>query len=225
MRNAGWNTRYPGRCGARMNVSKNQLVCARCHLTGLASGIDWIAQSSADSGTASCSVAARTDAIARRHRRHRPAIAPPTGRDAHAAMAGDRSCGRRPSLPGDGRATSGVDDDARRSGDDLADHRRVIEAIGAKRPQDVVHRLGRTRDQEPPEVCGSASSARVVASMIAVDLVAIACPVAARRAGHQPESRPARPRRATAARDRTRSRRRRRRRGKSPADVRGGRSR
>ena len=34
-------------------VSKNQVVCARCHLTGLASGIDWTWQSSGESGAAS----------------------------------------------------------------------------------------------------------------------------------------------------------------------------
>ena len=45
--------------GSSTKVSKNQLVCARCHLTGLASGIDWIVQSSADSGAASAIVAAR----------------------------------------------------------------------------------------------------------------------------------------------------------------------
>src|SRR5450759_5157234 len=44
-----------------MNVSKNQVVCARCHFTGLASGIDWIAQSSADSGAASAQVARRIE--------------------------------------------------------------------------------------------------------------------------------------------------------------------
>ena len=41
-------------------VSKNQVVCARCHLAGLASGMDWTWQSSADSGAASASEAART---------------------------------------------------------------------------------------------------------------------------------------------------------------------
>ena len=45
---------------SRTNVSKNHVVWARCHLTGLASGIDCNAQSSADSGAASCTVAART---------------------------------------------------------------------------------------------------------------------------------------------------------------------
>ena len=38
---------------ASTKVSKNQVVCARCHLTGLASGIDCSAQSSADNGAAS----------------------------------------------------------------------------------------------------------------------------------------------------------------------------
>src|SRR4051794_31682617 len=43
-----------------MNVSKNQVVCAKCHLVGLASGIDWINWSSAESGAASASVWRRT---------------------------------------------------------------------------------------------------------------------------------------------------------------------
>ena len=34
-----------------MKVSKNQAVWAWCHLAGLASGIDWTAWSSADSGS------------------------------------------------------------------------------------------------------------------------------------------------------------------------------
>ena len=38
--------------GTSTNVSKNHVVCAKCHFTGLASGIDWIAQSSAESGDA-----------------------------------------------------------------------------------------------------------------------------------------------------------------------------
>ena len=41
-------------------VSKNQVVCARCHFTGLASGIDCSAQSSADSGAASARPVCRT---------------------------------------------------------------------------------------------------------------------------------------------------------------------
>jgi len=31
-----------GKSRVRMKVSKNQVVCARCHLVGLTSGIDWI---------------------------------------------------------------------------------------------------------------------------------------------------------------------------------------
>jgi len=31
---------YDGSFGARRNVSKNQLVCARCHFVGLTSGIE-----------------------------------------------------------------------------------------------------------------------------------------------------------------------------------------
>ena len=48
--------RTPGRVAARTNVSKNQDVCARCHFAGLPSGIDWIWQSSLESGRVSCSV-------------------------------------------------------------------------------------------------------------------------------------------------------------------------
>ena len=47
-------------CGATTNVSKNHAVCARCHLAGLASGIDCSAQSSAESGAVKDSVRART---------------------------------------------------------------------------------------------------------------------------------------------------------------------
>src|SRR3569833_3283799 len=43
-----------------MNVSKNQVVCARCHLTGLASGIDCAQQSSSDKLAASATLYART---------------------------------------------------------------------------------------------------------------------------------------------------------------------
>jgi hypothetical protein len=43
-----------------MKVSKNQVVCARCHLTGLASGIDCAQQSSIESGSASRSERWRT---------------------------------------------------------------------------------------------------------------------------------------------------------------------
>lgn len=42
------------------NASKNQLVCARCHLVGLASAIGWTIWSSADSGAHSVTVRART---------------------------------------------------------------------------------------------------------------------------------------------------------------------
>ena len=37
----GWNGANPGSCGASRKFSKNHVVCARCHFTGLASGIDW----------------------------------------------------------------------------------------------------------------------------------------------------------------------------------------
>src|SRR5262245_48140555 len=43
-----------------MNVSKNHVVCARCHFTGLASGIDCAVQSSAESGPARAIEALRT---------------------------------------------------------------------------------------------------------------------------------------------------------------------
>ena len=49
------------RCRASSrNVSKNQVVCARCHLAGLASGMDCTIWSSAESGAARRSVSART---------------------------------------------------------------------------------------------------------------------------------------------------------------------
>src|SRR3569832_2241285 len=43
-----------------MKVSKNLVVCARCHLTGLASGIDCAQQSSSDKLAASATLYART---------------------------------------------------------------------------------------------------------------------------------------------------------------------
>ena len=43
-----------------MKVSKNQVVWARCHLVGLASGIDWTVWSSAESGEAKLTELART---------------------------------------------------------------------------------------------------------------------------------------------------------------------
>jgi hypothetical protein len=45
-----------------MKVSKNHVICARCHLVGLASGIDWTWQSSGESGAARPRLAWRTDA-------------------------------------------------------------------------------------------------------------------------------------------------------------------
>jgi hypothetical protein len=41
-------------------ASKNQLVCARCHFAGLASGIDWTVASASESAEASLRLAART---------------------------------------------------------------------------------------------------------------------------------------------------------------------
>src|SRR5262245_33702693 len=51
----------------RRNCSKNQVVCARCHLVGLASGIDCTAWASALKGAARCSVSARTVRKRSRH--------------------------------------------------------------------------------------------------------------------------------------------------------------
>src|SRR5712671_1487100 len=45
-----------------MKVSKNQLVCARCHFVGLTSGIDWIAWSSGERLAASASDCCRITA-------------------------------------------------------------------------------------------------------------------------------------------------------------------
>ena len=45
---------------ARMKVSKNHVVCARCHFAGLASGIDCTMASSAESGSAKRRVVERT---------------------------------------------------------------------------------------------------------------------------------------------------------------------
>ncbi len=41
-------------------VSKNHDVCARCHLVGLTSGMDWTVWSSGESGAARASVRSRT---------------------------------------------------------------------------------------------------------------------------------------------------------------------
>ena len=48
--------------GCRIKVSKNQLVCARCHFVGLTSGIDWIAWSSGIRLAARASLCRRTAA-------------------------------------------------------------------------------------------------------------------------------------------------------------------
>ena len=47
-------------CSPSRNCSKNQVVWARCHFAGLASGIDWISWSSGDRGAARRSVSSRT---------------------------------------------------------------------------------------------------------------------------------------------------------------------
>ena len=46
--------------GRSMNCSKNQVACARCHLVGLVSGIDWTTWSSGDNSAARRSVSPRT---------------------------------------------------------------------------------------------------------------------------------------------------------------------
>src|SRR5262249_57873163 len=48
------------KCGAKRNCSKNQVVCARCHLVGLASAIDCTTWSSALKEAVRRSVSART---------------------------------------------------------------------------------------------------------------------------------------------------------------------
>src|ERR1700682_1353802 len=52
--------RYPESCSLRINVAKNQVVWARCHFAGLASGIDCTNWSSGDRGAARRSVSFRT---------------------------------------------------------------------------------------------------------------------------------------------------------------------
>ena len=47
-------------CGCSTTASKNQLVCARCHLVGLACGMDWMHWSSTGIGAARAIVVART---------------------------------------------------------------------------------------------------------------------------------------------------------------------
>src|SRR5690606_11287834 len=55
-------TSWPARCGTSMKVSKNQDTCARCHLVGLQSGMDWAVWSSGPRGCARVSVCARMSA-------------------------------------------------------------------------------------------------------------------------------------------------------------------
>ena len=52
--------RVAGECSPSRNCSQNQVTWARCHLAGLASGIDWTSWSSGDSGAARRSVSSRT---------------------------------------------------------------------------------------------------------------------------------------------------------------------
>ncbi|CFN66938.1 Uncharacterised protein [Bordetella pertussis] len=59
MRYCGSNGRRPGSKRPITKVSKNQVVWARCHLTGLQSGMDCAWQSSGDKGSASAALCAR----------------------------------------------------------------------------------------------------------------------------------------------------------------------
>src|SRR3546814_19871350 len=52
--------RSPGKKSRSTKVSKNQLVCARCHLAGEASGIDCTVASASDNGSTSARLSART---------------------------------------------------------------------------------------------------------------------------------------------------------------------
>jgi hypothetical protein len=56
------NSEYPPRWSRSRKVSQNHVVCAKCHLAGLASSIDWIVASASDSGAASASLSARVTA-------------------------------------------------------------------------------------------------------------------------------------------------------------------
>ena len=62
VRVGGVEGHVPGRYCPRTKVSKNQVVCARCHLVGLTSGIVWTVWSSALRGAERHSVIPRTSA-------------------------------------------------------------------------------------------------------------------------------------------------------------------
>jgi gamma-glutamyl hercynylcysteine S-oxide synthase len=94
---AGWWGRKPGSKRSSTKVSKNQVVCARCHFTGLASGIDCTWQSASDSGAASATVCARTSA--KRRARAAAGMSSVVGMDARGA-ASAAAGGRGSSAPG-----------------------------------------------------------------------------------------------------------------------------
>ena len=98
-----------GPWGPRTNVSKNQVVWARCHLVGLTSSIDWTTWSSGASGSASCSVSCRVRRSRSARRRRSTAVAvvvvmaPPPG---DAAVAAGEAAGHE-RLDGHGSLRSG----------------------------------------------------------------------------------------------------------------------
>jgi hypothetical protein len=62
IRKAGSKGLNDGERRSSRKVSKNHVMCARCHFVGLASGIDCTWQSSAESGAARARLASRTAA-------------------------------------------------------------------------------------------------------------------------------------------------------------------
>jgi len=91
----------------------------------------------------------------------------------------------RRSLGGDRQRVPGIDDDARLSGNNPADHRCAIEVTGVERAQHVVDRVGRTCNQQSTRSLRIGEQRTLRGVKIAVDLVAITRPVAARRAGDE----------------------------------------
>ena len=156
-------------------VSKNQVVCARCHLTGLASGIDWIAQSSAESGAASARVASRTAA---KRCRERCVAAAACGLRGAGSFIGTSSAAS--SRMPHSTATPGV------ASDDLAHHRRRVESFASERsPGPRRTASGAHATSRPPLVCGSVSMARSASPSRGAQLhaAAVARPVPTRGAG------------------------------------------
>src|SRR4051794_22728766 len=77
-------------------ASKNQLVWARCHLMGLASGIDWMHWSSAESGAARATLCSRTWAKRWPHGAADAAGAVPAATDGNAGMPKAPGVGAQP---------------------------------------------------------------------------------------------------------------------------------